>query len=95
MRVEGHHKPIRVQKKQFKIDQQMTDQELWALVWEDACYICLSGDDEGNLLICDKCNYKVAHTYCLGFDEIPEEDWFCQACIEHLQERGIDPVEHL
>jgi hypothetical protein len=33
------------------------------------------------MIICDLCNYHVAHTYCVGFgNEIPEEDWICGYC---------------
>ena len=33
------------------------------------------------MIICDMCDYYVAHTYCVGFGEIiPENDWICGYC---------------
>ena len=43
----------------------------------DACYVCGVGDDEDNLLVCDKCDYKVCHYVCAGLDAVPSEEWYC------------------
>ena len=48
----------------------------------DACYVCGVGDeDEANLLVCDKCDYRVCHIKCLGLKSVPEGEWFCDQCI--------------
>lgn len=32
-------------------------------------------------MICDFCDFKIAHTYCCGFGEsIPNDDWICDFC---------------
>mmetsp|Transcript_36975 Transcript_36975/g.89753 ORF Transcript_36975/g.89753 Transcript_36975/m.89753 type:complete len:2489 (+) Transcript_36975:912-8378(+) len=41
------------------------------------CSICgLSGD----VICCETCPV-VMHPKCIGFDEIPEDDWFCPRCV--------------
>ena len=30
--------------------------------------------------MCDSCNYSVVHYECLGWEEVPEEDWYCDRC---------------
>ena len=41
------------------------------------CIVCgLSGD----LLCCDGCS-NVVHPKCIGMTEIPDGDWFCEACM--------------
>lgn len=45
---------------------------------DDRCYVCSSDENPEQMIICDVCDYSVAHTYCLGFgNQIPEEDWIC------------------
>ena len=42
------------------------------------CIICgLSGD----LLCCDGCS-NVVHPSCVGISDIPEDDWYCEKCVE-------------
>ena len=48
----------------------------------DACYVCGVGDDnEANLLVCDKCDYRICHIVCLGLKAVPEGEWFCDQCV--------------
>lgn len=47
---------------------------------EDFCYICRSDRNPHQLMICDLCDFMVAHTYCCGFDDFPE-DWMCRDCL--------------
>lgn len=43
------------------------------------CTVCgLSGD----VLCCDGCS-TVVHANCIGLQAIPEDDWFCEACLIH------------
>jgi hypothetical protein len=32
------------------------------------------------MMICDLCDYMVAHTYCCGFGNEVPEDWVCIDC---------------
>ena len=43
---------------------------------EDNCFFC---DDGGELMCCEACT-RVVHPECIGFERVPEEDWFCDAC---------------
>lgn len=47
----------------------------------DYCYLCLSDRHPHLMMICDLCDYTVAHTYCAGFDDFPR-DWVCEHCLE-------------
>lgn len=42
-------------------------------------------------MICDTCDYHVAHSYCCGFgNSIPNEDWNCDYCQGILSEDDSD-----
>ena len=43
---------------------------------EDNCFFC---DDGGELICCEGCT-RVVHPECIGFERVPEDDWFCDAC---------------
>lgn len=45
----------------------------------DYCYVCRSDRNPHLMMICDLCDFMVAHTYCCGFSEFPE-DWLCDGC---------------
>jgi hypothetical protein len=45
----------------------------------DFCYICGSDRDPHLLMICDICDFQVAHTTCCGYRDFPE-DWICAYC---------------
>ena len=50
---------------------------------DKACYICLSDENEHELLICDKCNFKICHVECdedILDSRIPSGDWLCHTC---------------
>ena len=46
----------------------------------DVCYICGDEGRDDELLVCDNCDYKIAHLSCLGFAEVPVEAWLCTIC---------------
>ena len=48
----------------------------------DACYVCADEGTDTNLLVCDNCNYKVAHLQCLGYDSVPDGVWNCTMCTD-------------
>lgn len=49
---------------------------------EGACEICIRGNNEDVLLVCDDCS-RSYHTYCLGLDAIPQQNsWYCSRCSE-------------
>lgn len=48
---------------------------------DDVCYLCDSDENPEQMMICDLCDFRVAHTYCCGFgNQIPEDDWVCGYC---------------
>lgn len=51
-------------------------------VADQYCYVCDKDDNTYLLLICDKCNTHVCHTYCLDppSDVIPDGEWVCFYC---------------
>jgi len=54
----------------------------------DLCYKCVDRKTENeeeeakSLLICDGCDYNIAHFSCLGMIKVPDGDWFCEKCRE-------------
>jgi hypothetical protein len=53
------------------------------------CVICgLSG----NVMCCDGCS-NVVHTHCVGLAEIPDEDWFCEKCVDERKSSPKDVEE--
>lgn len=59
----------------------------------DTCTICMNGDDEEKMLLCDGCNLGF-HLYCLEpkLTRVPETDWFCGTCLKEqdLKNFGFD-----
>lgn len=54
------------------------------------CEICHRGDDEENIVLCDKCN-KGFHLYCLKpiLPSVPSGEWFCDNCREKDRKKYI------
>ncbi|CAL9690336.1 unnamed protein product [Knipowitschia caucasica] len=61
--------------------QQLQKNMPWNQVMKVECQVCLSGDDEESLLLCDSCG-KGFHVYCHEprVSSIPESNWFCSLC---------------
>ena len=49
-------------------------------LYADACYVCGDEGSDAELLVCDNCDYKIAHLRCLGFSVVPEGNWNCAMC---------------
>ncbi|CAG0920420.1 unnamed protein product [Notodromas monacha] len=48
------------------------------------CEACDEGNREDELLLCDKCDERCWHTFCLvpKLDRVPEGEWWCPSCVE-------------
>merc|ERR1719421_1280155 len=55
---------------------------------EVVCQVCKRDVDDASLLLCDSCD-GAFHTYCLTppLLDVPEGDWFCDACIAEKRDR--------
>jgi PHD-finger len=40
------------------------------------CLVCGANDNEDKILLCESCDGEY-HTYCIGMDTVPKDDWFC------------------
>ncbi|EMR11785.1 hypothetical protein PNEG_00212 [Pneumocystis murina B123] len=69
------------------VEKRVKSVDFEALNEEDICrcIICGSCEDEQVLLLCDGCDDGY-HTYCLGLDEVPRQDFFCPTCITLSEE---------
>jgi len=38
-------------------------------------------EEEATLMVCDGCDYNLAHFQCAGKRVFPTEEWFCFACV--------------
>ena len=47
------------------------------------CEVCHKGDDDENIILCDKCN-RGYHLYCLKpiLPSVPSGEWYCDKCRE-------------
>eukprot|EP00658_Telonema_sp_P-2_P049860 TRINITY_DN37950_c0_g2_i1.p1 TRINITY_DN37950_c0_g2~~TRINITY_DN37950_c0_g2_i1.p1 ORF type:complete len:432 (-),score=46.97 TRINITY_DN37950_c0_g2_i1:392-1687(-) len=44
------------------------------------CTKCSRGDDESNLIICERCRINAQHVQCAGLAKVPKGEWFCPEC---------------
>ena len=67
---------------------QLLDDE--EVVFAEVCYICKvtkTLEEEEAMLVCDECDYEIAHHQCLNLPYIPEDEWFCHSCTKERKER--------
>lgn len=50
---------------------------------EIICHICANGENEPQLLLCDRCN-RGFHTYCLNMRAVPSGSWYCPGCTRSM-----------
>ena len=64
---------------------------------DEGCYICGKNTDQENLLLCERCNGKCCHYYCINLNKIPEGKWYCTYCLEEIKviKMNKKKVEHL
>ena len=53
---------------------------------EKICYICKKGEDQNNLLKCDRCKTYFCHYYCCNLKKIPPGKWYCKYCQQEIKE---------
>jgi len=68
----------KVRKKKFKAEKEKT--ESWYYNCDEVCLICGKNNNTSYLLICDKCNFRICHTFCVGLDSIPDGEFICPEC---------------
>ena len=68
----------RVKRKKYKAEKQALED--WFLNCDKACLICGKEDNDTYLLVCDTCNFRICHTFCVGLDSIPDTEWKCPEC---------------
>ncbi|KAM5549677.1 hypothetical protein ABKV19_000882 [Rosa sericea] len=54
------------------------------------CTVCQDG---GDLILCDRCP-SAFHKSCIGFEDVPDGDWFCPACCCVICGCSINPTIH-
>lgn len=57
------------------------------------CFICRKNDREEDQIVCEHCDYQIAHYYCIGYSVIPEVEWFCPRCHKEMQQRQKEDDE--
>jgi len=53
-----------------------------------ACRLCFNKFGKEQTILCDKCDQEY-HTFCLGLDKIPDEEWECPACIQDEKKKRL------
>lgn len=64
------------------------------------CFVCESGDNDELCLVCDRCNCRGCHIYCLipPLKKVPSDEWFCDECkkivdVERENKRRWEEIE--
>ena len=71
----GRFMAKRIKRKKYKAEKQ--NYEDWFLNCDKTCLICGKEDNTAYLLVCDSCNFRICHTFCVGLDSIPDTEWHC------------------
>ena len=74
----------KIKRKKYKAEKQ--GYEDWFLNCDKTCLICGKEDNTAYLLVCDSCNFRICHTFCVGLDSIPDTEWHCPEC--EAKEKG-------
>jgi hypothetical protein len=61
---------------------------------EIVCVKCGKGTDEDQLMLCDGCD-DAYHTFCVGLESVPENDFFCKDCPEREVTEEVHEVEYV
>ena len=80
----GKYMAKRIKRKKYKAEKQ--NYEDWFLNCDKTCLICGKEDNTAYLLVCDSCNFRICHTFCVGLDSIPDTEWHCPEC--EAKEKG-------
>ena len=83
-------------KKQIVEEIEDTDDEIVRNA-ENYCYFCDGQRNKNYLLICDYCNLKCCHTYCLDppLDFVPQDEWYCDYCVDAFNLESNHPTSNL
>lgn len=55
----------------------------------DNCLICFQSDRPDLLLVCDRCQFNVCHTYCDNLSEVPLGEWNCRPCRDQIMRETL------
>ena len=79
----GKYMGKKIKRKKYKAEKQ--NYEDWFLNCDKTCLICGKEDNTAYLLVCDSCNFRICHTFCVGLDSIPDTEWHCPECVAKEQ----------
>ena len=80
----GRYMGKKIKRKKYKAEKQNVEE--WFLNCDKNCLICGKEDNTAYLLVCDSCNFRICHTFCVGLDSIPDTEWHCPEC--EAKEKG-------
>ena len=80
----GRYMGKKIKRKKYKAEKQNVED--WFLNCDKNCLICGKEDNTAYLLVCDSCNFRICHTFCVGLDSIPDTEWHCPEC--EAKEKG-------
>ena len=82
--------PIESSKQRVQENEQDLLQDADNQVVDFVCQICLQGDREESLLLCEMCDDGY-HTDCVQLARVPDGDWYCPVCTEIRQSANRAP----
>ncbi|KAL3624236.1 hypothetical protein CASFOL_033052 [Castilleja foliolosa] len=77
-------------------DSSNSDQEIPRAPWDGViCQVCGIDQHNDKVLLCDQCDSRYYHTYCLTppLDKVPEGNWFCPPCVANKDVEDASPSE--
>ncbi len=93
----GGTETLSITAKKAQFDDEEDSEDLIVANADNFCYCCRHEDNFQYLLICNNCNTKCCHTYCLDppLDHIPQNEWFCDYCVNLYTIRPTNPIARI
>jgi hypothetical protein len=83
-----------IEDKELKIEEELNELDIIVMNADSSCYKCNSSGNENVMLICNHCDTKCCHIFCLNppLHFIPEDDWFCDYCVRSYNIQTNNPT---
>lgn len=83
-----------LEQRALQIQEELSPLDIVVMNADSFCYKCDKEGNENVMLICNRCDKKCCHIYCLDppLHFIPEDDWFCDFCVRTYRIEHKNPT---
>lgn len=83
-----------LERRELQIEHEPDELDIIVMNADPFCYKCDAAGNENLMLICNKCDKKCCHIFCLDppLEFIPDDDWFCDFCVQKFNIRTTNPT---